>query len=79
MERGKVKWFDRKKGFGFIQNEDVSRDIFVHYSDIVGQGFRTLDEGEEVEFQLEDGPKGPAARGVVRLSSPPSESTAEAM
>lgn len=65
-ERGSVKWFDAQKGFGFIERPDGS-DIFVHYSDIEGSGFRTLTEGQEVEFQVTDSPKGPQAVNVERL------------
>lgn len=65
-ERGSVKWFDAQKGFGFIERPDGS-DIFVHYSDIEGSGFRTLTEGQEVQFQVTDSPKGPQAVNVERL------------
>ncbi len=65
--RGTVKWFNADKGFGFIQPENGSKDVFVHYSAIQGGGFRTLDEGDEVEFEVEQGPKGPQATKVVRV------------
>ncbi|MCF7810390.1 cold shock domain-containing protein [bacterium] len=65
--RGKVKWFNDKKGFGFLGVEN-GEDVFVHHSSIVSDGFRTLTEGEEVEFEIENGPKGKAARAVRRLS-----------
>ncbi len=69
--QGKVKWFNEAKGFGFIEVED-DRDVFVHYSSIMGDGFRKLVEGEEVEFEIEDGPKGPSAKSVKRLNPPTS-------
>ena len=67
MERnnGTVKWFDVKKGWGFIQREDGD-DIFVHYTSINGDGFRSLDDGQEVEFEIVDGPKGLQASNVVK-------------
>jgi CspA family cold shock protein len=65
MLHGKVKWFDEKKGFGFICGPDGS-DIFVHYSNIEGKGFKTLAEGESVEFSVVKGEKGPKADHVVR-------------
>jgi CspA family cold shock protein len=64
---GTVKWFNDAKGFGFITPEGGSRDCFVHHSAIQMQGFKSLAEGERVEFDLVDGPKGPAAENVVRL------------
>ena len=64
MATGKVKWFDTKKGFGFIQ-QDGGPDVFVHYSVIGGDGFRNLQEGQPVEFELQDSPKGPKAINVV--------------
>jgi CspA family cold shock protein len=63
METGKVKWFNESKGFGFIEREDGA-DLFVHYSSIVDEGFKTLREGETVEFEVEDSPKGPRAANV---------------
>lgn len=66
--QGKVKWFNESKGFGFIEAED-GNDVFVHYSSIVGDGFKTLNEGEEVEFDLEQGQKGPAAANVKRTGA----------
>ena len=65
---GTVKWFDAAKGYGFIAPEDGSKDVFVHYSTIQTAGFADLDENERVEFSIEQGPKGPAAANVVRLS-----------
>ncbi|MBS1262680.1 MAG: Cold shock-like protein CspLA [Calditrichaeota bacterium] len=66
--QGKVKWFNEAKGFGFIEREDGG-DVFVHFSAIQGDGFRTLKEGETVEFDLQQGQKGPAAGNVRRLSA----------
>ena len=63
METGKVKWFDAKKGFGFIQTEE-GNDVFVHFSGIVTDGFKTLEEDQEVEFEVVDGDKGPQAVNV---------------
>jgi CspA family cold shock protein len=64
---GTVKWFNDTKGFGFITPEDGSKDCFVHHSAIQSQGFRSLAEGERVEFDVVQGAKGPAAENVVRL------------
>ena len=68
LQRGTVKWFNEKKGFGFVTPDGGAKDVFVHFSGIVGQsGFKTLIEGEPVEFEVEDTPKGPAAVKVKRL------------
>ncbi len=64
MASGKVKWFDTKKGFGFIEPES-GPDVFVHFSAITGGGFKNLEEGQAVEFELVDSPKGPKASNVV--------------
>ena len=64
MQFGTVKWFDEAKGFGFLAPEDGSKDVFVHYSTITGDGFRTLAEGQRVEFESQTGPKGPQATMV---------------
>jgi CspA family cold shock protein len=66
---GTVKWFNDAKGFGFISPEGETRDCFVHYSAIQAEGFRTLTEGERVEFDMVEGPKGPAAENVSRLGA----------
>ena len=63
-EKGVVKWFNEAKGYGFIQQSNGS-DVFVHFSAIQGDGYRTLEEGVEVEFELEEGPKGPKAVNVT--------------
>jgi CspA family cold shock protein len=66
MPRGKVKWFNEAKGYGFIEQDD-GPDVFVHYSAIEDQGFKTLSEGQEVEFEVKQGDKGPQATRVVKL------------
>ena len=66
MARGRIKWFNASKGYGFISREDGS-DVFVHFSAIQGDGFKTLDEGQEVEFEIIDGKKGPQASSVVKV------------
>jgi CspA family cold shock protein len=68
MLLGLVKWFNDSKGFGFIQADGMDQDIFVHYSAIQGEGFKTLDEGEKVQFELVQGPKGPLASNVTRYA-----------
>jgi cold shock protein len=64
MSEGKVKWFNDQKGFGFISLEDGSKDVFVHHTAIGGSGFKSLSEGQAVEFEIVDGQKGPAASNV---------------
>ena len=66
MPEGTVKWFNAKKGFGFLEREDGD-DVFVHFSAIQTDGFRTLNEGDQVQFDIVDGEKGPAAANVVKL------------
>ncbi|MBW4720284.1 cold-shock protein [Saccharothrix obliqua] len=63
MTQGTVKWFNQEKGFGFISRED-GPDLFVHYSDIDAAGYRSLEDNQRVEFEIEQGPKGPKAAGV---------------
>ena len=66
QQKGKVKWFNDGKGYGFIEPEDGSQDVFVHYSSITGEGYRTLIEGQEVSFELTAGEKGPSAANVEK-------------
>ena len=65
--KGTVKWFNDSKGFGFVTPEDGSKDCFVHHSAIQMQGFKTLSEGDRVEFDITEGAKGPAAENVTKL------------
>ncbi|GEK31921.1 cold shock protein CspA [Kurthia zopfii] len=66
MKQGTVKWFNAEKGFGFIEIEGEN-DVFVHFSAIQGEGFKTLDEGQAVEFEVTEGNRGPQAENVVKL------------
>ncbi len=68
MMKGTVKWFNESKGFGFIEKEGGG-DVFVHYSEIETEGYKTLAEGEEVSFDVEDSPKGPKATHVTRIAA----------
>ena len=67
MQKGKVKWFNAEKGYGFIEGEDGS-DVFVHFSAIVMDGYKALEEGAEVQFDVIDGAKGPQAANVIKSS-----------
>ena len=66
MARGKVKWFNNQKGYGFITPEN-GKDVFVHHSVIQGEGYKSLEEGQEVEFEIQNGPKGEQATNVVKI------------
>ncbi|MHA6259682.1 cold-shock protein [Sporosarcina sp. CAU 1771] len=66
MYQGKVKWFSNEKGYGFIEADD-GEDIFVHFTGVVGEGFKTLDEGESVSFEIIEGNRGPQAANVVKI------------
>ena len=67
VKYGRVKWFDSRKGYGFIEAEDGSGDVFVHFSDILGEGYKSLDEGDRVKFEVVQSDKGPKAINVSRV------------
>ncbi len=69
MSTGKVKWFNESKGYGFIEPDGGGRDVFVHYSAIQGEGYKTLSEGQMVEFEITQGEKGPQAANVMKSAS----------
>jgi cold shock protein len=69
MATGTVKWFNDTKGFGFITPDDGGKDLFVHFSNVAGQGFKSLTEGDKVEFEPAEGEKGPIATNVVQLGA----------
>jgi CspA family cold shock protein len=69
MPTGTVKWFNDDKGYGFIAQDDGGNDVFVHHSAIGGEGYKSLAEGAKVEYEVEDGPKGPQARSVSVVAS----------
>jgi len=68
MSTGKVKWFNESKGYGFIEPDGGGRDVFVHFSAIQGDGYKTLSEGQPVEFEIVQGDKGPQASNVLKAS-----------
>ncbi len=71
MATGRVKWFSNEKGFGFIEQDDGGADVFCHFSAISGNGYRSLNEGDEVEFEVEQGQKGLQAKNVVVTNAAP--------
>jgi cold shock protein len=71
MATGRVKWFNAEKGFGFIEQDDGGADVFVHFSAIQGQGYKSLNEGDEVQYEVEQGPKGLQAANVNVTNAAP--------
>ena len=67
MNEGKVKWFDSKKGYGFVSNESDDKDYFVHFSEIQSENFKTLEDGQEVTFEIGEGAKGVVAKNVIAV------------
>ena len=67
MEQGTVKWFDNSKGYGFVSRENGAKDVFVHHTAIQGTGYKSLEEGQRVEFEVTKGPKGDQAVNVVKI------------
>ena len=67
MEQGTVKWFDNTKGYGFVSRENGGKDVFVHHSAIAGSGYKSLDEGQKVQFEVTQGPKGDQAVNVTKI------------
>ena len=76
MPTGTIKWFNDAKGYGFIEREETGDDVFVHYSAIAGQGYRTLTQGSVVEFEIEETDKGPRAENVVVVQAAPTNDEA---
>jgi CspA family cold shock protein len=67
MQKGKVKWFNKKKGIGFIFSDNNSNDIFIHYSNIIGDGYKVLEEDDEIIFELENSEKGLIAKNITKI------------
>ena len=67
MEKGKIKWFNAEKGFGFIERDDGQKDVFVHFSALQRNGYKTIEEGTQVQFDIVDGAKGPQASNVQEI------------